>query len=347
MNAKERISALLNNQPVDHIPFAVLDAGAWAVSKDGYTFRQLLELEDAGASVIYNNINGIDSDLISVCGAFAAAPLDIVGCHLNIDSTGSTIDVGKCFDDPEEQISTLDKSTIKDGLAKSWIWQRLLLQTRELKKLAGDEKFTAGALFGPFSFAGMMIGAQDLMMMLVDEDAEDDLAALLDYCVELQVEAYKQLAEAGLEIAWPCEPVASGAMISQKMFEDFALEPIKQTYDRIKDDFTFVFLHMCGNSSERVKSISRIGYNAFSVDAPVDMEKACLDIEGNMVMFGNVSPANPLHSGTPADVKAAAEEIVRKVKAANGRMILAPGCDVPVGTPVENLNALRDVALAN
>jgi len=48
--------------------------------------------------------------------------------------------------------------------------QRLLHQTREIKKLVGEDKPIAACIAGPFTTAGMLVGVQDFMMLLVDEE---------------------------------------------------------------------------------------------------------------------------------------------------------------------------------
>ena len=347
MNGRERIDAIINNQPVDRVPFAVLDAGAWVANEADLTFRQMLELPDAGASYVVEYFDKIEADMVSAFSAFAVAFLDAIGCKAEIDGKGGTIDVHKCINDPETEIPMLNKSQIRKKFEDSWIMQRLLLQTREIKKLIGDEKLINVCLAAPFTTAGIMVGAQELMMMLVDEESEKLVEQLLDYATEVSVIAYEMAQEAGCDIAWFGEPVSSGAMISQGMFEESAMDAIQSGYDRLKDKYKYIFMHMCGNSGARVASIKDMGFQAFSVDAPVDMEKAAIDCDGKMVMIGNIGPASPLMSGTEDTIKAAAQEAIDKSKKAGGRLILCPGCDVPVGTKIENLRAALDVAKAN
>ena len=347
MNGKERIDAIIKNQPVDRTPFAVLDAGAWVANEAGLSFREMLSLEDAGASYVVNYFDQINADMVSAFSAFAVAFLDAIGCESDIDIKGGTIDVKKCIQDPEEDIPKLDKSTIRSAFENSWIFQRLLHQTREIKKLVGDTKYINVCLAAPFTTAGIMVGAQELMMMLADEEAEDLLAQLIDYATEVSVTAYEMVQEAGADIAWFGEPVSSGAMISQNMFEEYAMDCIQDGFNRLKDKYQYMFMHMCGNSGARVSSIKDMGFQAFSVDAPVDLEQAAKDCDGKMVMIGNIGPASPLMSGSVDEITAAAQKAIDSIAKGNGRLILCPGCDVPVGTSFDHLAAALNVAKAN
>ena len=344
MTAKERIKAILDNKEVDRQPYAILDGGAWAYNEAGLSFREILELEDAGASIVVDKLNALGVDIISASSGLALGGLEAIGCKADIDIKGATVDVKKCINDPEEDIPKLDKSKIREQLDNDWIWQRILHQTREIKKLVGDEKYIAGCLGGPFTIAGMMVGVQDLMMMLVDEDMEDLVNQLLDYAVTVCVLSFEDLIKAGADIPWFGEPVSSGELIGQSMFEEYAMDCIQDAYNKLKDKAEYIFMHMCGRSAQRVSSIKDIGFNAFSVDAPVDLAQAAIDCDGKMVMIGNIGPANPLLNGTPDEIKAAAIEAIEKTKSKNGRLILCPGCDVPVNTPAEKVRILLEVA---
>ena len=344
MNSRERIEAILANAPVDHVPFAILDGGAWAESETDLTYREFLSLEDAGASVIVKKFDEIHADIVSSCGAFASGYLGALGNQMDLDVKHATVNSKPTIEDPEEDILKLDISSIRENLDQSWVWQRLLHQTREIKKLVGDTKLIGACIAGPFTAAGMLVGVQDFMMMLLDEDLEEQLKHILAYGLEASVLAYEDLHAAGVDIAWLGEPVASGAMISQSMFEEFAMGPIREAYTRLRRSYRYIFMHMCGNSGPRVSTIKEIGFDAFSVDSMVDLEKAGRDSEGEMVLLGNIGPASPLRNGTPQEVETAAREAAAKAKAGGGRLILCPGCDVPVGTPTENLLALHKVA---
>ena len=58
-----------------------------------------------------------------------------------------------------------------------------------------------------------------------------------------------------------------------------------------------------------------------------------------MVIFGNVNPAGALLSSGAEEVYA---EACGRIATAKGRpFILAPGCDMSAGTPLENIVMLR------
>lgn len=347
MNGKERVEAYIAGREVDHMPFVLLDAGAWAEVTTGMTYREFLSLEDAGASVIVEKFAEAGADMVSACGAFAGGYMDALGDKLNIDIANATVNSKKTITDIEEEVPLLDKSTIREALDNNWIWQRVLHQAREIKKLVGDEKLISACVAGPFTCAGTLVGVQDFMMMLADEELEDELAHLIDYAVEASTLAYEDLHAAGVDVAWFGEPVGSGAMISMDMFEEFAAEPIKTVHDRLRETYDYIFMHMCGNSGSRVPAIRDIGFDAFSVDYMVDLEQAGIDSEGKIVMIGNINPSATVKDGSVEAVEAEARAAVAAIKAGNGKLMLCPGCDTPIGSPMENVQMMAKVASEN
>ncbi len=59
------------------------------------------------------------------------------------------------------------------------------------------------------------------------------------------------------------------------------------------------------------------------------------------VLLGNIDPVRALRDGTPERITAMLEDCYQ---AAGPRFIVGAGCEVPPGTPVENLQALTDFA---
>lgn len=93
MNKKERIEVVLAGEQVDRVPFAFLDAGAWASDKTGKTYRENLEEDDAGAAELVQAFKEAGVDMMSAGAAYFVAHLDAIGCKADIDCSGKTIDV--------------------------------------------------------------------------------------------------------------------------------------------------------------------------------------------------------------------------------------------------------------
>ena len=335
MTSKERIDAVLAHQPVDRTPFCFVDGGAWIAKMEDSSYRTLYGLEDGGASKIVKWTDDVETDIVSAVSGVFTACLNAFGCSINIDRIGKPVDTGKAFEDPVEEIPLLDKSTIREKLLANEFVQNMIKQCRNVKELVGDRKYLLGDIAGPFTMASVMVGTQDFIMLMIDEPelCED----LLDFTACVSAEMFKLLHENGCDIAMPAEPVASGSLISQSMFEEWVVPALVNLKEKLSD-YKYFFTHVCGDSGERAKALYEAGVAAFSGDYLVDLEKAYSDTDNNIVMMGNLNPAGVLLTGTADEVYA---EACEKIKTAAGRgHILAPGCDMGCDTPYDNVKML-------
>ena len=343
MTSKERIDAVLNHQPVDRTPFCFVDGGAWIAKTENLSYRQLYGSEDGGAAKIVKWTDEVETDIVSAVSGVFTACLNAFGCEIHIDEPGRPTDTGACLDDPEEQIPLLDKSTIREKLLANEFVQGMLRQCKNVKALVGDRKYLLGDIAGPFTMAAVMVGTQDFIMLMIDEP--ELVEQLLDFTTCVSATMFHLLHECGCDIAMPAEPVASGSLISQGMFEEWVIPALENLKAELSE-YKYFFTHVCGASGPRVKSLRDAGVNAFSGDYLVDLDTALTDADGRLVMMGNINPAGALLSGTAEEVYA---EACERIKTASGRgHILAPGCDMGAATPLENvkmlLKACKDMA---
>ena len=172
-------------------------------------------------------------------------------------------------------------------------------------------------------------------MLMIDEP---ELAAqLIDFTTCVSAEVFHLLHENGCDIAFPADPVASGNLISQRMYKKWA-RPALENLKKMLPEYQYFFAHICGGSGERVASLRDIGIHAFSCDWAVDLDTALNNAEGKMAIFGNMNPAGVLLAGKPDEVYAEATDRIRT--AAGRPFILAPGCDMGADTPLENVKML-------
>ena len=269
--------------------------------------------------------------------------LNAFGCPIHIDEPGHPTDTGAVLTDPETEIPLLDKATIREKLLANEFVQGMIRQCRGVKALIGDRKYLLGDIAGPFTMAAVMVGTQDFIMLLLDDP---DLAEeLIDFTTCVSTEMFRILRENGCDIAMPAEPVASGSLISQRMFDEWVIPALKNLKANLSD-YTHFFTHVCGASGTRAASLRDAGVEAFSGDYLVDLDTALNDAEGRLVMMGNINPAGALLSGSAEDVYSEACERIRT--AAGRSFILSPGCDMGAATPLENikmlLKACKDMA---
>ena len=336
MTHKERIDAVINHQTVDRTPFCLVDGGAWIAKTENLSYRQLYGMEDGGAAKIVKWTDEFDTDIVSAVSGVFTACLNSFGCPIHIDDPGRPTDTGAVFTDPESEIPLLDKSAIREKLLANEFVQGMIRQCKNVKALVGDRKYLLGDIAGPFTMAAVMVGTQDFIMLMLDEP--ELVEQLMDFTTCVSTEMFAILHENGCDIALPAEPVASGSLIGQDMFEEWALPALENLKNNLSM-YKYFFTHICGASGQRAKALRDIGVRAFSGDYLVDLDKALTDADGRLVMMGNINPAGALLSGTAEEVYS---EACGRIRTAAGRgLILAPGCDMGAATPLENIKMLR------
>lgn len=334
MNHKERIDAVMNHQPTDRVPFALVDGGAWVSKHENKSYRELYHLPDGGASIIADYMDKFDTDMISgVSGAFTA-PLNAFGSPIDIDNPGNPVNTKSYITDLEAEVERLESLDIKETLLANDYFCCMLNQCENIKKIAGDDKYVFVDIAGPFTNACVM---RETELYMLDIMKNKELAArLLNIGTEICIQVLKMLREKGADIAFIAEPCSSGTMISPKMFKDMVIPKLKEVMDAT--DFKYYICHVCGGSGKRVTPLRDAGFNAFSCDYAVDLDTALTEGDNKLVIYGNLNPAGALLFDTAEDVY---NEAVERIKTANGRgYIVAPGCDMVCDAPFENVLAM-------
>jgi [methyl-Co(III) methanol-specific corrinoid protein]:coenzyme M methyltransferase len=96
-----------------------------------------------------------------------------------------------------------------------------------------------------------------------------------------------------------------------------------------------IFLHICGDTADRIEYITQTGLTAFHFESKVDACKAVKLAQGKIKLVGNINnPLTLLLKGP--------KEVEKEVKYAIdcGVDIIGPECAVPLTTPLENLKQI-------
>ena len=94
-----------------------------------------------------------------------------------------------------------------------------------------------------------MLGTENLMLMLADEDK--NIGHLLDFTAAATAEMCNQMLDAGCDVLFTAEPNASANMISQSMYEEIVM-PCTQNFMAQLKNCKFHCMHICGQSTSRI-----------------------------------------------------------------------------------------------
>lgn len=209
-------------------------------------------------------------------------------------------------------------------------------------KEAGKEIFIGPFTMGPFNCASQVRGVNNLLMDILDRPKF--VHELLDFCVDVLIDYGKALIDVGAHAIFLGEALCTPGMISPAYYRETVLPRQQKLIAALKDyGAGHVLLHVCGNVRKILPAMLESGADIFDLDWQMDMEEARQTCADKATLRGNLDPSAVLLSGSPDEVFAKSVEVIRAAGAGGG-LILGSGCDVAIGTPAENLEAMMAAA---
>jgi MtaA/CmuA family methyltransferase len=195
----------------------------------------------------------------------------------------------------------------------------------------GNEVPVMGWVEGALAEAADLRGMNNLMIDLRKRPSW--LKELLEKCVEVAIAFAKAQIEVGAHIIGVGDAVAS--QISPGMYSEFALPYEKRIFESVREIGGVARLHICGNTTHLLKLMQQSGAQIVDIDWMVDLREAARTLT-DQVVCGNLNPVSVFLQGTPEMVR---NGVFANAEAAGAGWISAAGCEIPDGTPTENLHA--------
>jgi uroporphyrinogen decarboxylase len=211
-----------------------------------------------------------------------------------------------------------------------------------VKKEIGHLVDVGSDIPAPLSAAAMVVGTENLLKGMIRYP--DKVHTLLQVVTETNLRVVKAFAELGVDLGMS-DPVASTSLLSVKQFREFAMPYEKMCIDKMRElTGRGSSIHMCGKSKDIWESLVETGMTSFSIDNAEDLGEAKKMIGDRVCLAGNVKPVDTMRNGTIEDIRREAKDCIRKAWDSPKGFILSTGCQIPMGTPVENIIALMDAA---
>lgn len=190
-----------------------------------------------------------------------------------------------------------------------------------------------GWIEGPAAEAADLRDTVNFLVDLMDD--EDYAAALMDRCIETGVAFAKAQVEAGADTIGIGDAIAS--QIQPDLYERLILPRERTLVAAVHAAGARVRLHICGDITHLLPGIATLGVDILDVDHMVDLAGARKAVGGRTVLSGNINPVADVKGGTPDSIRA----FVRRCwEQAGPPYMVNAGCEIPPGTPPENLRAL-------
>jgi MtaA/CmuA family methyltransferase len=201
------------------------------------------------------------------------------------------------------------------------------------KEQYGKDYSIMGWVEGPAAEAADLRDVVNFLMDLVDD--ENYAADLMDLCLETGIRFACAQVAAGTDTIGIGDAIAS--QVSPSIYEELIQPREKKLVNAVRSAGAYVRLHICGDISHLLPGIADLGVDILDVDHMVDLMDVRNAVGPDVVIAGNMDPAAGVRRGTPEFIRGRTEEIYRIV---GNRHMINAGCEIPPGTPAENLRAL-------
>lgn len=222
---------------------------------------------------------------------------------------------------------------LKDGRCQSYVETH-----RMMKKELSPDIIRAAYVSGPYTLAGLIVGAENAAMMTMTETEE--FHELCGICLEKILDYTRALLKAGAQMIAVLDP--SGMMLGPDTFREFCVDYVKSIGDLCHEYNASMAFHVCGNTQHLLEEMNHAHADALSLDSDVDFPTAAKTVRDDIVLIGNVCPTGAIMSGKPETVTQEAEAMLESMKDVPN-FILSTGCDLPIDVPEENVTAFMKV----
>ncbi|MDR1604655.1 MAG: uroporphyrinogen decarboxylase [Gracilibacteraceae bacterium] len=332
MNGKEMITGILGHETVPRpgwIPFAGIHAG---------------KLKGYNATEVYSNSDKLFESLMEVNKVYnpdgqvllfdLQLEAEILGCQIAWTVNNPPCVTGSPLEETDEIPTRM--LTKEDGRLPM-----VIDVARRMKKAVGDKIALYGLLCGPFTLATHLRGTKFFRQLKKDPDYVEKL---LVYTTEIALSMCQLYIDEGVDVIVPVDPVVS--QISVDHFDRYLAKPYKRIFDHIRTQKAFSSFFVCGNATHIIELMCRSGPDSISIDENVDISGAKqITDRYNVVIGGNIPLTTIMLFGTQMDNMKATIDLIDRLGDCTKNVIIAPGCDMPYATPIENTIAASHAVL--
>lgn len=333
MNSKEIIHRLAQHQATPRLPVSLLSGGVWTFNRQGLSLKDALDLGvERAAEIIAGTNEQVGSDIVWAGSGYHNLALQAIGAKIKFRVTGA----------PDIQESLLKKASDADSIDLSRLpndeYLNILWETaRILANGIGAKTLVGSSQWGPVTLGGLAYGVENLLRGIYKDT--EAVHRVLEFASELCYQYLEPFVKGGVGIISIADPTSSGDMISRQQFKNFSLPYLRKVVQRIKAHGILVLIHICGNIANRLDLILETGADIISLDYKVDLDYARTTVGDSIAFAGNMDPVAVMLNLKPDEVTEACRRCIERAGKTNSYLLM-PGCDIPPGVPLENIQAM-------
>ena len=332
MTGKERVLAALAGTETDRLPLMPITM-MFAADTAGVRYRDYASDYSRLVEAQLRTAEEYGFDYVSAISDPAREAADLGAVVQYFDDQPPAIVESQALLADKDRLRTLRQPDLSArGRMRDRVEGVALLASR-----VGGDKVVEGWVEGPCAMAADLRGLNTLMLDFFDDPAF--VEGLFDFVVAMEIEFARQQGRAGASLIGVGDAAAS--LIGPRFYETFVLPQECKLVAAIRATGARVRLHICGNTRKILRGMGQTGSEIVDLDSMVPIAEARAAMGPHQVLLGNIDPVRVLRDGSPDSIKAALAECHRQ---AGAGYVVGAGCEVPRGTPRENVLAMTHYA---
>jgi MtaA/CmuA family methyltransferase len=327
MTGRERVQALLEGREPDHVPCMPITMMR-AAEHIGRKYRDYVTDHRVLAEAQVRMAETFGFDHVSAISDPAREVSDLGGAVEWFENQPPAV--------VEERALLTEKSRLRGlRLPELSSSPRMLDRVRAvalLKERIGGQCMVEGWVEGPCAMSADLRGLNNLMLDFFDDPSF--VRDLFAFTVEMELRTARDQIAAGADLIGVGDAAAS--LIGPRLYDEFVAPLERALVKGIQESGARVRLHICGKTRKLYRGMEATGAEIIDLDFLAPIAEARADMGPRPVLLGNLDPVRVIRDGTPESIAAGFAECHRQ---AGARYIVGAGCEVPAGTPDENLHA--------
>ena len=216
-----------------------------------------------------------------------------------------------------------------------------VIKTTRILKEKHPDVALYGLITGPFTLGLHLLGTEIFVRMMENPDAVHELMQFTTKVSDAMAEYY---IDAGCDVIAVVDPMTS--QIDPISFQTFVTPYVSQTFKYIRSKNVYSSFFVCGHAQQNIEEMCKCKPDNISIDENIPLDYVRdMASEYNLSFGGNLKLTLVLLLGTKEDSQKEALECL-DIGGTEG-FILSPGCDLPMDTPPENLEAVVELVYDN
>ncbi len=324
MTPRERITAMLNKQPIDRVPVYPL-VNSVSRMATGINYEEWTKNVEKCAESIIKTTKDLDLDCcctlvdLSVEAADFGQPLlyfhDKAACP---DHASRVVASASDYD----KIPRID-------INKAQRMQEHVELCKILVKEIGKDVPVVAFVFGPLGIVSMLRGQEDMFMDLYTDPEE--VKKGVEIVSDVLLEWIDQLCATGVDAVMFDTLYASQSIMSAEMWQEFEGNYMGRLADRVRENGCMVMIHNCGKGAYFDEQYEAMHPVLFSFNHPpkgcADMKETVEKYADKMILTGTIDPGWFMTADLDSLEQRVKEEL--DIFAPSQRFILSTGCEFP------------------